>query len=64
MLRIIIIIITRQIREFSTSSVSTALSYIPSAKWLIAGDDIYRFFDIFGKNNVSLAGTFSIPERV
>jgi hypothetical protein len=42
---------TRQIREFSTFSVNSALRYSPSAKFVIATKEICRFFDIFGKKH-------------
>jgi hypothetical protein len=53
---------TRQIREFSTFSVSIALRNTPSARCVIATNEICKFLDIFGKNIVSLEDTFSIVE--
>jgi hypothetical protein len=55
---------TRQIREFSTVSVSIALRHSPSARNVIVANDICRFLDIFGKNSVSFEDTFSIRESV
>jgi hypothetical protein len=42
---------TRQIREFSTFSVSSALRNSPSAMCVIAANEICRFLDIFGKKH-------------
>jgi hypothetical protein len=58
-----ICVLTRQIREFSTS-VSSALRHIPSAQCVIAANYICRFLGIFGKNIVSFEDTFSILEGV
>jgi hypothetical protein len=55
---------TRQIREFSTFSKSSALRHSPSARCIIAANDISRFLDIFGKNILSFEDTFSILEGV
>jgi hypothetical protein len=51
---------TRQIREFYTFSVSSALRNSPSARRVIATNEICRLLDIFGKNIVS----FSILEDI
>jgi hypothetical protein len=40
---------TRQIREFSTFSVSSALRHSPSARSVIAANDM-QILDIIGKN--------------
>jgi hypothetical protein len=50
---------TRQIRSFSTFSVSSALRHIPSARCVIAENNIYRCLDIFNKNIVSFEDTFT-----
>jgi hypothetical protein len=55
---------TRQIREFSTFSMSCALRHNPSARGTVAANDICRFLDIFNKNSVSFEDTFSIQESV
>jgi hypothetical protein len=55
---------TKQIKEFSTFSVSGALRHSPSARCVIAANDICRFLDIFGKNIGSFEDTFSILEGV
>jgi hypothetical protein len=55
---------TRQIREFSTFSVSSALRNSPSARCVIAANEICRFLDIFGKNIVSFEDTFSMLEGI
>jgi hypothetical protein len=55
---------TRQIREFSTFSESSALRHSPSARCVIAANEICRFLDIFGKKIVSFEDTFSILEGV
>jgi hypothetical protein len=51
---------TRQIREFSTFSVNSALRHSPSARCVIAVNYICRFLDIFSKNIFSFEDTFSI----
>jgi hypothetical protein len=53
---------TRQIREFSTFSVSSALKHSPSARCVIAASDVCRYLDIFHKNNIYFKDTVS--ERV
>jgi hypothetical protein len=55
---------TRQIRDFSTFSVSSALRSSPSPRCVIAANEICRFLDIFGKNIVSFEDTFSILEGI
>jgi hypothetical protein len=40
---------TRQIREFSTFSVSSALKHSPSARCVIAANDVCRYLDVFHK---------------
>jgi hypothetical protein len=45
---------TRQIRESSTFSVSSALKRSPSARYVIAANDVCRFFDIFHKKQFLL----------
>jgi hypothetical protein len=55
---------TRQIRAFYTFSVSSALRNSPSARCVIAANEICRFLDIFGKNTVSFEDTFSILEGI
>jgi hypothetical protein len=55
---------TRQIRKFSTFSVSSALRNSPSGRCVIAANEICRFLDIFGKNIVSFKDTFSILEGI
>jgi hypothetical protein len=54
----------RQIREFYTFNVSSALINSPSARCIIAANEICRFLDIFGKNNVCFEDTFSILEGI
>jgi hypothetical protein len=54
----------RQVREFSTFSVSSALRNSPSARCVIATNEICKFLDIFGKNFVSFEDTFSILEGI
>jgi hypothetical protein len=41
---------TRKITEFSTFSVSSALKHNPSARCVIAANDVCRYFDILHKN--------------
>jgi hypothetical protein len=55
---------TRQIREFYTFSVSSALSNSPSARCVIAANEICRFLDIFWQKVVSFEDTFSILEGI
>jgi hypothetical protein len=55
---------TRQIREFSTFSMSSALTHSPSARCISAANDICRFLDIFGINVVSFEDTFSMQESI
>jgi hypothetical protein len=55
---------TRQIREFPTFCVSSALRHTPSARCVIAANDICRFLGIFSKNIVSFEDTFSLRESV
>jgi hypothetical protein len=54
---------TRQITEFSTFSMSSALRNGPSARCVIAANEIIRFLDILGKNIVSF-GNASILEGI
>jgi hypothetical protein len=49
---------TRQIREFSTFSVSNALKHSPSAMCVIAANYVCRYLDIFHKNNIYFKDTF------
>jgi hypothetical protein len=51
-------VLTRQIREFSTFSVSSALKHTPSARCVIAANGVCRYMDIFHKNNIYFQGTF------
>jgi hypothetical protein len=55
---------TRQIRDFSTFSVSSALRHSPSVRCASASNDICRLLDIlvFGKDTVSFEDTFSVRE--
>jgi hypothetical protein len=55
---------TRQIREFYTFSMSSALRNSPSARCVIAASGICRFLDISGKNIVSFEDTFSTLEGI
>jgi hypothetical protein len=55
---------TRQIREFSTFSVSSELRNSLSARCVIAANEICRFLDFFGKNIISFEDTFSILEGI
>jgi hypothetical protein len=55
---------TRQIREYFTFSVSSALRNSPSARWVIAANEIFRFFDICAKKIVSFENTFFILEGI
>jgi hypothetical protein len=55
---------TRQIREFSIFSVSSALRHSYSARCIIAANEICRFLDIFAKKIVSFEDTFSILESI
>jgi hypothetical protein len=57
-------VLTRQITEFSTFSVSTALRHSTSASCVIAANEICRFLDIFGKTIASFEGTFSMLEGI
>jgi hypothetical protein len=50
---------TRQIREFYTFSVNSALRHSPSAKCVIAANDICRYLDVFSRKNVAIEYTFS-----
>jgi hypothetical protein len=43
---------TRQIKEFSTFIVSHALGHSPSARCVIAANDICRYLGIFGKKHL------------
>jgi hypothetical protein len=59
---VVIRVPTRQIREFSTFSVSSALKHSPSARCVIAAKDVCRYLDIFHKNNIYFKDTFSERE--
>jgi hypothetical protein len=52
----------RQIRDFSTFNVSSALRHSPSVRCASAANDICRSLDIFGKDIVSFEDTFCIRE--
>jgi hypothetical protein len=51
---------TLQIREFYAFSVSSVLRYSPSARCVIAANEICRFFYIIGENIVTFEDIFSI----
>jgi hypothetical protein len=53
---------TRQIRDFSTFSVSSALRHSPSVRCASAANDICSLLDIFGKDTVSFKDTFRVRE--
>jgi hypothetical protein len=53
---------TRQIRDFSTFNVRSALRHSPSVRCTSAANDICRFLDIFGKDIVSFEDTFCFRE--
>jgi hypothetical protein len=53
---------TRQIRDFSTSSVSSALRHSPSARCASAANDICKLLDIFHKDTVFFEDTFCVRE--
>jgi hypothetical protein len=53
---------TRQIREFSTFSVSSALKHSPSARCVIAANDVCRYLDIFQKKTISTLRILSLNE--
>jgi hypothetical protein len=53
---------TRQMRDFSTFSVSSALRRSPSARCASAANDICRLLDIFSKDTVSFEDTFCVRE--
>jgi hypothetical protein len=53
----------RQIRDFSTFNVSSALKHSPSVRCASAANDVCRFLDIFGKDIVSFEDTFCVRER-
>jgi hypothetical protein len=53
---------TRQIRYFSTFSVSNALRHSPSVRCASAANDICILLDIFGKDTVSFEDTFCVRE--
>jgi hypothetical protein len=53
---------TRQIRDFSTFSVSSALRHSPSVRCDSAANDICRLLYIFGKDTVSFEDTFCVRE--
>jgi hypothetical protein len=55
---------TRQLRELYSFSVSSALRNSPSARCVIAANEICRFLDIFGKNIVSFEDPFLILKGV
>jgi hypothetical protein len=55
---------SRQIREFSTFSVSSASRHRPSARCVTAANDVRGFLDMRQKNVVSFEDTFSIRENV
>jgi hypothetical protein len=57
-----ICVTTKQIRVFSFS-VSGAPRYSPSARCVIAVNDMCRFLVILSKNNFSLEGVFFIAEN-
>jgi hypothetical protein len=54
----------RQIREFRTFSVSSALRHSPSTRCAIAANDICRSVDVFSKNIVSFEDNISVRESV
>jgi hypothetical protein len=53
---------TRQIRDFSAFSVSSALRHSPSVRCSSAVNDICRLLDIFGTDTVSFEDTFCVRE--
>jgi hypothetical protein len=53
---------TRQIRDFSTFIVSSALRHSPSIRCASAANDICRLLDIFGKATVSCEDNFCVRE--
>jgi hypothetical protein len=53
---------TRQIRDFSTFSVSSALRHSPSVTCASAANDICRLLDIFDKDTVSFEDNFCVRE--
>jgi hypothetical protein len=53
---------TRQIRDFSTFSASSALRLSPKVRCASAANDICRLLDIFGKDIVSFEDTFCLRE--
>jgi hypothetical protein len=55
---------TKQIQEFSTFNVSSALRHSPSARYVIAADEICRSLEIFDKSLVSFKDTFCLRENV
>jgi hypothetical protein len=55
---------TRQIRGFSTFSENSTLRHSPSARCVIAANDICKCLEIFSKNSVSFEDAFSILESV
>jgi hypothetical protein len=55
---------TRQIREFCTFIASSALRHGPSARCVIAANEVCRFLDGFGKKVVSFEDTSSIRENI
>jgi hypothetical protein len=54
---------TRQIKEFSTFSVSNELRHSPSVRCVIAANDRWRFLDVLSKT-MSPLRTLSIRESV
>jgi hypothetical protein len=59
---VVIRVPTRQIRDFSTFSVSSAMRHSPSVRCASAANDIYRLLDIFGKDTVSFEDIFCVRE--
>jgi hypothetical protein len=54
----------RQVREFCTFSVNSARRHSPSARCVIAANDVCKSLELFGINIVSHEGTFSIREMI
>jgi hypothetical protein len=53
---------TRQIRDFSTFSISSGLRHSPSVRCASAANETCRLLDIFGKDTVSFEDTFCARE--
>jgi hypothetical protein len=54
---------TRHTRQYSTSSLSSALRYSPSDRCVIVANDIRKLLDIFSGNSVCFEDTLSTRKK-